>query len=220
MLGRIVLAVLMTLDGVAVDRLAPSPGELAHHIAAPHVWVSRVGPDAAVGTAAGALLWLTALWLMLGLLVTLAATFAARPHGLLDTVSRRITPALVRRLVTAATGASLALNPVVATAAPTGSSAPIVATSAVAGSVSPALPEETTPGPPLDPEPAAGTVLVKPGDSLWRITAQRLGPSASDQQIAIGWPYWYRTNRRVIGRDPNLLQPGERLTVPTAQEGS
>jgi nucleoid-associated protein YgaU len=60
-------------------------------------------------------------------------------------------------------------------------------------------------------------VLVKPGDSLWLITAQRLGPTATDGQIAVGWPYWYRRNRPVIGRDPNLLRPGQRLAVPTPE---
>jgi nucleoid-associated protein YgaU len=60
-------------------------------------------------------------------------------------------------------------------------------------------------------------VLVKPGDSLWRLTAQRIGPTATDRQIALGWPDWYRQNRPVIGRDPNLLRPGQRLAVPTAE---
>jgi hypothetical protein len=231
------------LDGLTLCRLTPSPSELVRGIAAPHAWLSGVGTDAAVGTVAGALLWLAALWLMLGLLVTLASRFTGRPDGLLDALSRRIAPALLRRLVTTATGASLVLTPTTAIAAPMAPPALLAATVGAALPASPTgpsatplrpamparplpagsaplLPAETTPGPPLDPAPAAGTVLVKPGDSLWRITAQRLGPSASEQQIAVGWPYWYWANRRVIGRDPNLLRPGERLTMPTAQEGS
>jgi hypothetical protein len=226
-LGRIALAVLTMLDGLAVCRLTPSPSELSRGIVAPHAWMNRVGTDAATGTIAGALLWLAALWLMLGLLVTLASRFTGRPDGLLEALSRRIAPALLRRLVTTATGASLVLTPTTAIAAPMAPPALLAATvdaalpaSPTGPSTTPLRPAETTPGPPLDPAPAAGTVLVKPGDSLWRITAQRLGPSASERQIAVGWPYWYWANRRVIGRDPNLLRPGERLTMPTAQEGS
>jgi resuscitation-promoting factor RpfA len=241
-LSRIVLAALTMLDGVALCRFPPSPGELSRGIAAPHGWVSRAGTDAAVGMVAGALLWLTALWLMLGLLVTLASRLAGRPDGLLEALSRRITPALIRRLVTTATGASLVFTPTTAIGAPMAPRAllttigaampgsptgPSVTSSRAAETApslpletTPLLPAESTPGPPLDPAPPAGTVLVKPGDSLWRITAQRLGPSATDGQIAVGWPYWYWANRQVIGRDPNLLRPGERLAVPTAQEGS
>jgi hypothetical protein len=215
--------VLATSDGVVLCRLVPSPGELGRGITAPHAWVNRVGADAAIGTAAGALLWLTALWLMLGVLVTLAASWAGRPDGLLEALARRITPMLVRRLVATATGVSLVITPAAAVATPTAPasavSAPVIA-SAGEAAATPSPPAGTTPGPPLDPEPAAGTVLVQPGDSLWRLTAQRLGPTASDRQIAVDWPYWYRANRQVIGRDPNLLRPGERLTVPTTQEGS
>ena len=60
-----------------------------------------------------------------------------------------------------------------------------------------------------------GSVLVRPGDSLWLIAARRLGPAADDPHIASSWPYWYRANRRVIGSDPNLLEPGQRLVTPT-----
>ena len=252
-LCRTALAAIGALDLVALCRFTPSPGKLGRDIVAPHAWVERVGADAAVGSAVGALLWLMALWLMLGLLVSLTATLGGRPQGALAHLSRRITPALVRRLVAASTGASLVLTPAAAVAAPTAALASSAVTSP-AGSASvvpahgaiqaspaaasgartpvtgsrpttqaspvPTLPDETTPGPPLDPEPATGTVLVKPGDSLWRITEDQLGPSASDQQIAIGWPYWYRANRKVIGRDPNLLRPGERLTVPTREKGA
>jgi nucleoid-associated protein YgaU len=252
-LCRTALAAIGALDLAALCRFTPSPDELGRGLAAPHAWLDRVGADAAVGSAAGALLWLMALWLMLGLLVTLAATLGGRPQGALAHLSRRITPALVRRLVIASTGASLVLIPAAAVAAPTGALASFGVTSQAGSApaipahsaiqVSPAaafgvrmpgtgsrptslaspvptLPDETTPGPPLDPEPATGTVLVKPGDSLWRITEDQLGPSASDQQVAIGWPYWYRANRQVIGRDPNLLRPGERLTVPIREKGA
>ena len=56
-------------------------------------------------------------------------------------------------------------------------------------------------------------VKVRPGDCLWEITAHELGdPTAA--QIAARWPDWWRANRHVIGPDPNLIRPGERLHRP------
>jgi LysM repeat protein len=225
-------------DVVALWRLTPSPNELMQGLVAPHAWISRVGADTAIGEAAAALLWCAALWLLLGLLVTLAATVVRRPDSALERLSRRLTPALIRRLVATSTGASLVLTPVAATGAPvhsppfagvSASSAAATSTSAPASDASmsrsateatPTLPPvQHTPGPPLDPAPATSTVLVTPGDSLWRLSAQRLGSTASERQIAVDWPYWYRANRKVIGRDPNLLRPGEQLTVPVSEKG-
>jgi hypothetical protein len=66
--------------------------------------------------------------------------------------------------------------------------------------------------------PAAGTalrVLVRPGDSLWRIAAQHLPRDASPARIARTWPRWYAANRAVIGTDPNRIMPGQQLQAPT-----
>jgi nucleoid-associated protein YgaU len=57
---------------------------------------------------------------------------------------------------------------------------------------------------------------VAAGDSLWLITASRLGPHASTAEIARTWPRWYAANRDVIGADPGLLLPGEVLRAPAA----
>jgi nucleoid-associated protein YgaU len=57
-------------------------------------------------------------------------------------------------------------------------------------------------------------VRVRPGDSLWLITAHRLGPAADPTTIAATWPRWYAANRAVIGPDPNLILPGQELTSP------
>jgi len=57
-------------------------------------------------------------------------------------------------------------------------------------------------------------VVVRRGDSLWAITARHLGPGASDAEIAATWPRWYAANRNVIGADPDLLLPGQRLRPP------
>lgn len=66
------------------------------------------------------------------------------------------------------------------------------------------------------PAPAPSrTVVVHPGDSLWSISDDLLGPGASDPaQIAAAWPLLHETNRDVIGEDPDQLRPGQQLTVP------
>jgi len=84
----------------------------------------------------------------------------------------------------------------------------------------PVLPASSTPETGSNPPELPGSdrsgsgVLVRPGDSLWLIAARRLGSTADDHHIASAWPYWYRANRRVIGSDPNLLEPGQRLVTP------
>ena len=65
------------------------------------------------------------------------------------------------------------------------------------------------------PRRTPGTdVTVAPGDSLWLIAQRRLGPDAAAARIAAYWPSVYRQNRSVIGDDPDLIRPGQRLRLP------
>ncbi|HKJ12592.1 MAG TPA: LysM domain-containing protein [Ornithinimicrobium sp.] len=57
-------------------------------------------------------------------------------------------------------------------------------------------------------------VVVADGDTLWGIAASGLGPAATPRQIAQHWPRWYHQNRRTIGRDPDLIRPGQVLDPP------
>lgn len=57
-------------------------------------------------------------------------------------------------------------------------------------------------------------VVVRAGDTLWSIAARRLGPSATVQDVAEEWPRWYAVNRAVIGPDPDLILPGQELSIP------
>jgi hypothetical protein len=59
-------------------------------------------------------------------------------------------------------------------------------------------------------------VTVQAGDSLWSIAAGHLGRDATAAQIAAAWPRWYAENRRVVGDDPTLILPGQRLQPPSA----
>lgn len=61
---------------------------------------------------------------------------------------------------------------------------------------------------------ASGTVVVRPGDSLWTIAAERLGPAATPADVAAAWPAWYEANRDVIGSDPDVIVAGQVLVAP------
>jgi hypothetical protein len=72
---------------------------------------------------------------------------------------------------------------------------------------------------PDSPAPRESKVVVRPGDSLWLIAARRLGGHPTDAAIAAAWPHWYATNRDVIGADPRLIVPGQRLVDPSIALG-
>ena len=59
-------------------------------------------------------------------------------------------------------------------------------------------------------------VVVRRGDSLWDIAARSLPAGAGAAEIAAEWPRWWAANRDVIGPDPDLLLPGQRLVPPAA----
>jgi hypothetical protein len=279
--------------GYLLVRCAPAPAELTRQLQAPHDWIAQVGTDAALATVAGALLWLCALWVAVGL----TAVWIGQLPGLAGRLGRTVThcavPVAIQRLVATSAGFSLLLGGGSAEAAGQPASSPGIAASAAASATAapgwpldqPAAtrsaeppsgpvkrpsdrppPSQPVEGPapnrsaaggwPLDPsagtkaagpsptstptastastvpgqpttqakparpaKPAEATVPVRPGDSLWTIAAAELDPAATDQQIAVAWPYWYRANRSLIGRDPNLLRPGTRLSRPAGPPG-
>lgn len=57
-------------------------------------------------------------------------------------------------------------------------------------------------------------VVVRPGDSLWAIAAARLPPDASDADITRAWQHLHAVNRAVVGADPDLIHPAQRLRLP------
>ncbi|WP_243407101.1 LysM peptidoglycan-binding domain-containing protein, partial [Frankia canadensis] len=58
-------------------------------------------------------------------------------------------------------------------------------------------------------------IVVLRGDSLWTIAARHLGPTATHEQIAAEWPRWWAANADLIGHDPNVILPGQRLRPPS-----
>jgi nucleoid-associated protein YgaU len=75
------------------------------------------------------------------------------------------------------------------------------------------LPDRAT-GRPARPTTAATTVVVRPGDSLWRIARVRL-PAASDAEVSRAVAALYAANRRSIGPDPDVIRPGQHLVFPS-----
>ena len=71
---------------------------------------------------------------------------------------------------------------------------------------------------------APGTVVVEPGDHLWKISqtelARRLGRAARPDEVA---PYWLSVidaNRGSLhSGDPDLIYPGELITLPAPGPG-
>ncbi|WP_103528994.1 LysM peptidoglycan-binding domain-containing protein [Streptomyces sp. SM12] len=91
--------------------------------------------------------------------------------------------------------------------APARDAAPTANTVPVAENAAPPATESTP--------PATEDVLhvVQPGDSLWSITDEHRGDPEA-------WPEVYQANRDIVGENPNLILPGQEVTVPTVDAPS
>lgn len=143
---------------------------------------------------------LTAAWVAL---VVAAVALEARSGGRVRLAERAGCPPRVRLWLL---GAFVALFAAVA---------PAHASDTGSGAAGPGAALDGLPLP--DRLPGAATrphrrvVVVRPGDSLWTIARALLPADASDPAVAAAVDDLYATNRRLIGPDPDLLQPGQRL---------
>jgi len=85
-----------------------------------------------------------------------------------------------------------------------------VALTAVMLAVFPAAAEAQT----QTQDEGARSVVVRPGDSLWSISEELLGPDATPQRIVDGAEQLHALNRARIGADPDLIIVGQELTIP------
>jgi nucleoid-associated protein YgaU len=198
--------------------------------------------DAVIGSAAAGGAWLALFWLTAGFTVAVIAALPGATGSAWDRMAARMTPAGVRRSARFLAGAALVTGGIGGAAMPAfaggGPPTPAATGHGVAadldrpGSGDPAAtlgtppseaadaPSPMTTGTPSSSTAAAPTapsgeaVTVAPGDTLWGIAAERLGPDATNAEIAIEWPRWYAANRQVVGADPNLIYPGQRLRPP------
>jgi len=177
------------------------------------------------------------------LLVWGCAAAAAAVTGWLWLVATLVTLDAARGLPTARRGVPVALRRALlvlcGAALTSGLAAPAMAGGTMStGAVAPAqlltglrLPERAavTPAahPDRAPQPTVGqatpetTVVVAPGDTLWDLAAERLGPHHGDDKTAAAWRALYALNRDLIGPDPGLIEPGQRLVLPpTGSDGA
>jgi len=71
----------------------------------------------------------------------------------------------------------------------------------------PAPPPTRAAAPARPSPPAAKTYTVKKGDCLWNIAKQLYGSGADYSKI-------YEANKGTVGSNPNLIYPGQVLTIP------
>lgn len=163
--------------------------------------------DAAVADAAGVLAWLLVGWLTGSAVL---AAVGALPHRVGRTAQRLstlVTPLLVRRAVAAVIGGSALVAG--GAAGPAQAAGPLPDLDRPASQAS----QVVSPVDPQDPV-ATGRVVVRPGDSLWRLAARELPAGAGPARITTRWQLWYAANRGVVGADPDLLRPGQVLRPP------
>jgi nucleoid-associated protein YgaU len=215
-------------SGVAAAVRAPGPAPL----------------DAGLGLAAATAAWVVLTWLGLTTLLALVAELLRGNRPRLQRLAERVTPALVRRAAAGVLGAGLAGGALAGGASATGLPAAAQSPAAVPrpATNAPVLPDLDrpadllpgwTPDRPAAPPAAArpgrvhlvattphpqravsDEVVVRRGDTLWDIAARHLGPAASAAEVALEWPRWHRANRDLIGPDPGLILPGQRLHPP------
>lgn len=124
-------------------------------------------------------------------------------------------PGSVRRVILATCGVAVAAGLTAPAGATTGGhdgpqTAVDVVASAIAGLP---LPDRPHGGPhrgtqarPGDAPPAR-VLTVRPGDTLWELAERHLGDGSR-------WTELYAANRAVVGADPDLIRPAERLRIP------
>jgi nucleoid-associated protein YgaU len=152
--------------------------------------------------------WVLAGCVVWGCLILVAAIVEASTHGRVLATTWVATPPAVRRLLLAGLGVALVGGvPGPVSAAMTGGAIP---RPAPLPTTRPAL---AVPARPLG-GPADHAVVVRPGDTLWRLAAAALPATASDAEIVTATHRWYARNRRVIGPDPDLIRPRQHLRPP------
>ncbi len=137
-------------------------------------------------------------------LLTVSLALAHAPAPLV----RAVTPRVLRRALFAGAAGALALSPVQADQAVTPTRHDVAGLR---------LPDRPIASPPhVGAGPPA--VVVRPGDTLWAIAARSLPASATNAQIADACARWHAANRDVIGDDPDLIFPTQRLTPPLGKD--
>jgi len=221
--------------GVVLVVAAPSPGSalgLLRQLRQPAATAG--GSTEALVALLSLVAWGLVLWLAVTALLTTAGRLPGLAGAVARTAVRRVAPAAVRRAVEVALGAGLVTGTCAAAPA---AAAPPPSTSVVAAAApAPAPSGARAAGLELDWPDTDGheagveagavvaPVVVRPGDTLWRVAERTLhastGAQPSAAQVARSWPRWWSANREVIGNDPDLILPGTALTAPEQVTGA
>ena len=169
------------------------------------------GFDALLTRGALGLLGIAAAW---SVVVVVSVAIEARTRGRIRLSARTGCPPALRLWLL---GLFLALfagvAPAQASGTGSGSGAPDAAISAALDGLP--LPDRMSDGSqPLTRRAPVEVVIVRPGDSLWRIAGRLLPADADGTAVAQLTAALYSANRRAIGPDPDLLRPGQHLVVP------
>lgn len=170
-------------------------------------------PSVEAAPFADLLTWLAA-WLLLGCAVWstsvgAAALVESASRGRLRATSWVGAPRVLRRLVLGGVGVALVATPTPALAAGPGHE-PSRADPAPGLRV----PARTLGGAVTPSAGVSDTVRVEAGDCLWHLARSRLPSSATGAEVAAAAAATYRLNRRLIGPDPDLIKPGQQLSLP------
>lgn len=210
--------------------LTPGPTALLATLRHPQEVAVGAGVDTVALAAASAACWLALLWLAFALTASAVAALPGRCGQLAERVAAVTVPAAARRLLAVTLGLTVAtvsagapaMAGVLPQQRPAASSVDLdwpVASERAAATPTQATRKPSATADVNDGPSQPGAVIVLRGDSLWTIAAGHLPPGATDARIAIDWPRWYTANRSVIGADPNLLLPGQRLVPPANPSG-
>lgn len=188
----------------------------------------HAGLDALLAGAAAVAAWLVVARLAAAGAATALAALPGAAGRCAAVAAAALTPALLRGVLRLALGAAVAGSPALAAPAswadPSGGDGlPVL--DRVAAVETPGGSTGDRAAAPPDSAPGPVTVVVRPGDCLWRIAARALPAGHTAADVARSWPRWYAANRAVIGPDPDLIRPGQRLQAPddgttTSQGGS
>lgn len=189
------LGTTVTLGAAGLLHLAAGPASALVHDPASDPAGLLVQACALAVLVATALLWTTTAGVVIGQLR--GPGLPARPVG------------PVRSVLLAACGVAVLAGP--ATAA----EPPVPASPAAPSIAGLPLPDRPSAAAPASPTPAR-TVVVRPGDSLWAISARALGAGARPADVASYGRRVHALNRAVIGPDADLVLPGQHLRLPPA----
>lgn len=192
---------LAVMSLLTVVLLAPNAAGLAREVSGPSF------PDALVGTAS-----LLALAIAGWSLLTVALVLVGGSSRLVCA----LTPALLRRALLVGAAGVLVVGPAHAEQRV---SPDLQQRHSVSGLPLPDRPSiDAVVRPAAADTPSVAPVEVRRGDTLWAIAARSLPPGADVNDIARATAAWHDANRDVIGDDPDLIFPTQRLVPPIGKD--